>query len=59
MKAPKEIRQWINRRRRASGKTNGVIPWLWEHPEMERKMANQKGCKMREGYGLGIEGWSL
>jgi hypothetical protein len=30
MKASKELRQWINRLRRHSGKKNGVVKWMGE-----------------------------
>ena len=42
MQAPREIKRWIAKARRARGKKNGVVRWLWDHPEMERKMANDK-----------------
>ena len=42
MQAPREIKRWIAKARRARGKKNGVVRWLWDHPEMERKMVNDK-----------------
>jgi len=42
MKASKEIRAWVNQRRKDSGKRNGVVTWLWDAPDMERKDANSK-----------------
>lgn len=42
MKAPKEIRAWINRRRSESGKKSGVVRWLFDAPIIERKLATNK-----------------
>ena len=42
MKASKEIKRWINKRRSESGKKNGVVSWLWDAPDMEVKDANSK-----------------
>ena len=48
MKAPKEIRNWVNRRRAKAAKPNGVVPWLWDAPAMERKLSNNKRIKEPE-----------
>lgn len=42
MKASKEVRQWVNNRRSHNGKKNGVVPWLWDAPNMEVKDSNSK-----------------
>lgn len=42
MKAPKEIREWINRSRSRRGRKNGVVSHLWDAPEMERKLEVSK-----------------
>lgn len=43
MKVPKELRQYINQRKRYDAKPNGVISWLWD--SIERKMATNKAAK--------------
>lgn len=45
MKAPKEIRNWINKRRSADGKKNGVVRWLFESPRIERMFGADKKRK--------------
>lgn len=42
MKAPKEIKQRINKIRSKRGKKNGVVKYLWDWPEAERKLATNK-----------------
>ena len=43
MKGPKEYKNWLNRLRRKYGKKNGGIPTcLFDAPEMERKVDNDK-----------------
>lgn len=42
MKGSKETRNWVNQRRKQSGKKNGVVPWLWDAPDVERMDANNK-----------------
>lgn len=42
MKAPKEIKRWIAKQRRRFGKGNGVVPYLFDAPEIERKIATNK-----------------
>jgi hypothetical protein len=42
MKAPKEIKNWINQRRSSQGKKNGVNSWLWDAPDVEIMMAKNK-----------------
>lgn len=40
MRAPKEVRRWLNRMRRRFGKRNGVIyAGFLDNPIMERKLA--------------------
>lgn len=45
MKAAREIKRWIAKVRSRRGKKNGVVRWLWDAPEMERKDANSKKLK--------------
>jgi hypothetical protein len=46
MKASKEIRAWINRLRKRSGKKNGVVPgFLFDLPQYEIKAAKSKHIK--------------
>lgn len=47
MKAPREIRQWIAKARSHQGKPNGVVKWLFECPELGRKLANNKHLNRR------------
>lgn len=42
MKASREVRNWVNNRRKHSGKKNGVVSWLWDAPDMEVKDAKSK-----------------
>jgi hypothetical protein len=42
MKGSKEERLYVNRQRSRVGKKNGVVSWLFDHPEFERKDANNK-----------------
>lgn len=46
MRAPREIKRWVNRLRRRFGKANGVVSAaLFDSPEHERKWA--KSTKQR------------
>lgn len=54
MKAPKEIREWVNGVRSWAGKGNGVIPHLWDEPEMERKLATSKRNYRRNHESLAL-----
>lgn len=47
MKAPREIKQWISRARSDRGKSNGVVRWLFESPDKERKLATNKRLNRR------------
>jgi hypothetical protein len=47
MKAPREIKQWISKARSSRGKPNGVVRWLFEHPDHERKLAKNKHTNRR------------
>lgn len=47
MKAPKEIKRWIAVIRHHSGKKNGVISWLFDNPELERKLRTNKRINKR------------
>lgn len=47
MKAPQEIKRWIAVARRAQGKPNGVVSWLFDSPTMERKLAKNKRLNKR------------
>lgn len=49
MKASGEIRRYVNRARSKRGKKNGVVSWLFDHPELERKIANDKRLTYPEG----------
>jgi hypothetical protein len=42
MKLPREIKLWINRQRRKSGKKNGVVKWLFDSPRVERMLGTNK-----------------
>lgn len=42
MKAPKEIRRWVAKRRRSDSKKNGVVSWLFDAPKVEVKLAKNK-----------------
>ena len=48
MKASKEIRNYANYRRKHDGKKNGVVAWLFDHPEFERMEANNKRLRNRK-----------
>lgn len=49
MKAPKEIRRYMNKMRKNFGKKNGVIPKaVLDHPEIEHKWVNSK--KIKDNY---------
>jgi hypothetical protein len=47
MKAAREIKRWIARVRRRFGKKNGVVSYLWDAPEMERKFEPNKHLNRR------------
>ncbi len=47
MKAPKEIKRWINQRRSREGKPNGVVPWLFDSPTVEVMLAKNKRLNRR------------
>lgn len=47
MKAPREIKQWISRARSYRGKPNGVVRWLFENPDIERKLITNKRLNRR------------
>ena len=47
MKAPKEIKRWINQRRSREGKPNGVVSWLFDAPDVEVMMAKNKRLNRR------------
>jgi hypothetical protein len=47
MKAPKEIKRWINRRRSREGKSNGVVRFLFEAPWVWVKLAKNKRLAQR------------
>jgi len=54
VKAPKEIKNWINQRRKREankkgGRKNGVVPWLWDAPDVEVMMAKNKRKYNRKG----------
>lgn len=42
MKASREIKRYAAKARSRRGKPNGVVSWLFDHPELERKMAKNK-----------------
>lgn len=42
MKAPQEIKRYVAKARSRRGKSNGVVRWLFDHPELERKMCKNK-----------------
>ena len=42
MKAPQEIKRYVAKARSRRGKSNGVVSWLFDHPELERKMVKNK-----------------
>lgn len=42
MKAPREIKRYAAVARSLRGKHNGVVSWLFDHPELERKLAKNK-----------------
>ena len=48
MQSSKEIRCWINKRRKRDGKKNGVIRWLWDDYRMDLKDGNSKKCYDRK-----------
>jgi len=51
MKAPKEIKNWINQRRKREGKKNGVVSWLFDAPSVEIMLSkNKRKYNRREGY---------
>lgn len=47
MKAPREIKRYIAKARSYRGKPNGVVRWLFECPELGRKLANNKHLNRR------------
>lgn len=47
LKASKEVKRWVARVRRRFAKPNGVVPYLWDAPEMERKVACDKATQPR------------
>lgn len=49
MKAPNEIRRWVNRVKSRQAGKNGVVKFLWDTPEMERKLSASKK-NYRRGY---------
>lgn len=51
MKAPKEYRSWLKRMIKRYGKRNGRLPsQLFDIPEFERKLANNKRLKCNQTY---------
>lgn len=42
MKAPKEVKRWIAKRRHHDGKKNGVVSWLFDSPTIEVKLSKNK-----------------
>ncbi|MBD8088699.1 hypothetical protein IFT48_01820 [Pseudomonas fluorescens] len=49
MKAPYEIKRYAAVARSRRGKSNGVVSWLFDHPDLERKMAKNKRLVKRRG----------
>ena len=45
MKLPKELKQYVNRRRSQDGKKNGVVKWLFEGRKIERMICKNKRDK--------------
>lgn len=45
MKAPREIKLWINKRRSKDGKRNGIVRWLFDSPRVEGMMLRNKNNK--------------
>lgn len=52
MKAPKEVKQYVNNERSRSGKKNGVVKWLFEHYGWEIKDGTDKHNNRRNRHAM-------
>jgi len=51
MRAPREIRKWVNNLRRLFSKKNGVVPsWAFDNPWMEAKWSKSERQRSRKGH---------
>ena len=42
MKLPKELKRYANKARSKIGKKNGVVKWLFDHPDIEKMLGKNK-----------------